>query len=348
MWNPSSYPRPVASRFPGLSPLEVRPINSFEAVARDESVRLHGHARSRARSEQLRQPVPRVARGVSPRVLLRACRPRQWSKNLLVLAAPCAAGLLYRPGVAARVAGAFVVLCMVSSATYLVNDVRDREQDRLHRTKRHRPVASGELSVKLALAVALLLAVAGLAIGTAIAPGLGVVALGYLALTASYSLLWRSVVVADMLAIAGGFVLRPLAGSAATDIHLSRWFMIVTASGAVFLVAGKRYAELRDAVAGPVRATLRRYSPRLLGATLLAAASIAGVAYVSWALTRPAHEAWYALTIAPFLLWLGRYGELVGAGGGQAPEELILRDRTLLGLSVAWTALFLAAVYAGP
>jgi decaprenyl-phosphate phosphoribosyltransferase len=280
-------------------------------------------------------------------VLLRACRPRQWSKNLLVLAAPLAAGLLDRPGVAARVAGAFIVMCMVSSATYLVNDVRDREQDRSHPTKRRRPVAAGELSPRAALVAAALLATGGLAIGTAIAPRLGLVALGYLVLTASYSLLWRSVVVADVLAIAGGFVLRPLAGSAATNIHLSRWFMIVTASGAVFLVAAKRYAELRETSGGSVRATLRRYSPRLLGATLLAAASVAGIAYVSWAFTRPAHVAVYALTIAPFLLWLGRYAELVGEGAGQAPEELILRDRTLLTLSIAWTALFLAAVYAG-
>ncbi len=327
-------------------------INSVEAIARDESVGLRGRAVPRTRGEERRHAVPRAPAArrpaVLPGVLLRACRPRQWSKNLLVLAAPCAAGLLDRPGVAARVAGAFVVLCMVSSATYLVNDVRDREQDRLHPSKRRRPVAAGELAPRVALGVALVLALAGLALGTAIAPGLGVVALGYLLLTASYSLLWRGVVVADMLAIAGGFVLRPLAGSAATDIHLSRWFMIVTASGAVFLVAAKRYAELREVGSGPVRATLRRYSPRLLGATLLAAASVAGVAYISWAFTRPAHVAWYALTIAPFILWLGRYAELVGEGAGQAPEELILRDRTLLALSLVWTALFLAAVYAGP
>ena len=87
----------------------------------------------------------------SARVLLRACRPRQWSKNLLVLAAPCAAGVIDRPLVAAQVAGAFVVLCLVSSATYLVNDVRDREQDRRHPRKRSRPVAAGELSPRAAL-----------------------------------------------------------------------------------------------------------------------------------------------------------------------------------------------------
>jgi decaprenyl-phosphate phosphoribosyltransferase len=284
----------------------------------------------------------------SARVLLRACRPRQWTKNLLVLAAPCAAGVINRPLVAAQVAGAFAVLCLVSSATYLVNDVRDREQDRLHPRKRTRPVAAGELSPAAALVFAAAFALIGLVAATAIAPALGLVALGYLLLTASYSLWWRRVVVADILAIAGGFVLRALAGGAATDIYLSRWFLIVTASCAVFLVAAKRYAELREHVgSGPARATLEHYSTLGLRLTLVAAAAIGGIAYVSWAFTRPAHVAWYALSVVPFLLWLARYASLVGAGAGQAPEELILRDRTLLALGVVWAFLFLGGVYVG-
>jgi decaprenyl-phosphate phosphoribosyltransferase len=284
----------------------------------------------------------------SARVLLRACRPRQWSKNLLVLAAPCAAGVIGHPLVAAQVAGAFVVLCMVSSATYLVNDVRDREQDRLHPRKRSRPVAAGELSVRTALRAAAALALIGILGAIAIAPGLGALAVGYLLLTASYSLWLRRVVVVDILAIAAGFVLRALAGGVATDIYLSRWFVIVTASCAVFLVAAKRYAELRDhSGSGAARATLQRYSVAGLRLTLVAAAAVGGVAYVSWAFTRPAHVAWYALSVAPFLLWLARYASLVGAGAGQAPEELILRDRTLLALGVVWAFLFLGGVYVG-
>jgi decaprenyl-phosphate phosphoribosyltransferase len=281
-------------------------------------------------------------------VLLRACRPRQWSKNLLVLAAPCAAGVIDRPLVAMQVAGAFLVLCLVSSATYLVNDVRDREQDRGHPLKRSRPVAAGELSPRAALWVAVVLALVGVAGATAITPGLGAVACGYLALTASYSLWLRRVVVLDIVAIAAGFVLRAIAGGVATDIYLSRWFVIVTACCAIYLVAAKRYAELREhAGPGPARATLRRYSPGRLRLTLLASATVAGIAYTGWAFTRPSHLVWYALSIAPFLLWLGRYAMLIGAGSGQAPEELILRDRTLLALSLAWCFLFLGGVYVG-
>jgi decaprenyl-phosphate phosphoribosyltransferase len=161
--------------------------------------------------------------------------------------------------------------------------------------------------------------------------------------------LWlRRVVVLDILAIAAGFVLRAIAGGVATDIYLSRWFVIVTASCAIYLVAGKRYAELREHPGSDAgRATLRRYSLSHLRLTLLMAATVAAVAYTGWAFTRPSHLVWYGLSIAPLVLWLGRYASLIGSGAGQAPEELILRDRTLLALSVAWACLFLGGVYVG-
>ncbi|MGP0100174.1 MAG: decaprenyl-phosphate phosphoribosyltransferase [Solirubrobacteraceae bacterium] len=287
--------------------------------------------------------------GLSRGVVLRACRPRQWSKNMLVFAAPAAAGWIDRPAIALEATGALVVLCMISSATYLVNDVRDREQDREHPRKRLRPVAAGELSPRAALWMAAALALSGIALGVAITPGLGVLACGYLALTASYSLWLRRVVVLDILVVAAGFVIRALAGGVATDIYLSRWFVIVTACCAVFLVAAKRYAELRaHAGTGPARATLRRYSLGRLRLTLAASATAAAAAYTSWAFTRPDHIAWYGLSIVPLVLWLGRYTMLIGRGGGQAPEELILRDRMLLALGLTWGVLFLGGVYVGP
>jgi len=155
-------------------------------------------------------------------------------------------------------------------------------------------------------------------------------------------------VILDIVAIAAGFVLRALAGGVATDIYLSRWFVIVTGCCAVFRVAAKRYAELREhGGSGPMRATLRMYSGAGLRLTLLTAATLAGAAYIGWAVTRPAHLVWYVLSSMPFLLWLGRYAQLIGSGAGQAPEELILRDRVLLALSVVWGVLFLGGVYVG-
>ncbi|HEY4452191.1 MAG TPA: decaprenyl-phosphate phosphoribosyltransferase [Solirubrobacteraceae bacterium] len=299
-------------------------------------------ARREQRAHEAGAPRPFAA------VLLRACRPRQWSKNLLVLAAPCAAGVIDTPLIAAQVAGAFAALCMISSATYLVNDVRDREQDRLHPRKRLRPVASGELAPAVAIRCAAALALLGVLLAIAVRPGLGAVAVGYLLLTGTYSLWLRRIVVLDILAIAAGFVLRAIAGGVATDVYLSRWFVIVTACCAIFLVAAKRYAELREqTAAGPARATLRLYSQDGLRLVLLAAASLGAIAYTGWAFTRPAHLLWYGLSILPLVLWLARYAVLISSGAGQAPEELILRDRTLLALSVAWSLLFLGGVYVG-
>ena len=180
-------------------------------------------------------------------------------------------------------------------------------------------------------------------------PLLGAVAVCYLLLTASYSLWWRRVAVLDILAIAAGFVVRALAGGVATDIYLSRWFVLVTGFCAIFLVAAKRLAELREqrgaaALRAPRCAATRRARCELV---LGAAAAFAATAYVSWALTRPSHIALYVLSIVPFLLWLVRYAVLVAAGAGQAPEELILRDRALLALGAAWCVLFLGGVYVG-
>ena len=279
---------------------------------------------------------------------MRACRPRQWSKNVLVLAAPCAAGVVLERQVLLEVLAAFVVFCLLSSATYLINDVRDREEDRLHAKKRLRPVAAGELSPSTAVWAAALMALTGLSIALAVRPAFAALGLGYLALTASYSLWLRGVIVADIVAIAGGFILRAAAGGVASDVLLSRWFLLVTSWCAVFLVAAKRYAELSDpARRSLTRSTLRHYSSGSLRALLATSAALACVAYAGWAFTRAEHRGFYELSMVAFVLWLVRYAMLVARGAGEAPEALILRDRVLLALSLAWVVLFLCGVYVG-
>lgn len=282
------------------------------------------------------------------RALLRACRPRQWIKNILVVAAPGAAGILARPDVGGKVALTFVCFCMLSSATYLLNDVHDREEDRHHPRRRTRPLASGELSVGLALAAALALAVGGLALAASLRLELAAVGAAYLALTGSYTLWWRNVAVADIAAVAGGFVLRALAGGVATSVAVSRWFMLVTSFGALFLVAGKRYAELCDSERGAsTRATLAAYSAQYLRFVIGLAATSATMAYCLWAFQRSHHGklSWYELTVIPFVLWLLRYALLVDRGDGQSPEELVLGDRFLVSMGAAWVVVFVCGVY---
>jgi decaprenyl-phosphate phosphoribosyltransferase len=204
---------------------------------------------------------------------------------------------------------------------------------------------------------------------------------GYLLLTASYTFWLRNVAVADIAAVTAGFVIRAIAGGVAVDVPVSRWFLIVTSFGALFLVAGKRYGELlastgadpntepaervgdqslgtaiaethgppAAAARGPVRAPLRIYSAAYLRFVMILAAAVTVGAYCLWAFGRPGHgvAVWYDLTIVPFVLWLLRYALLVDQGLGAAPEELVLNDGFLLTMSFAWVAIFAAAVYAG-
>jgi decaprenyl-phosphate phosphoribosyltransferase len=284
------------------------------------------------------------------RALLRACRPRQWVKNVLVAAAPAAAGVLTHPAIAGEVALAFVCFCMLSSCTYLLNDVHDRAEDARNPRRRARPIASGELAVSVALLAAFALAAGGLLLAFAVSPVLAAVGAAYLALTGSYTLWWRRVAVADIAAVAGGFVLRALAGGAATSVGISRWFLVVTSFGALFLVTGKRYAELRQGRAGVLaRASLHVYSEPYLRFVLVLAGAVTTMAYCLWALQRGGHAglSWYELTIAPFVLWLLRYALLLDQGAGQAPEELVLGDGFLLSMSAAWLAAFACGVYVG-
>jgi len=305
-----------------------------------------------------RAPVAVLARGAIPArmvlpagALLRACRPRQWVKNVLVAAAPAAAGVLAQPRVAGEVAAAFVCFCLLSSCTYLLNDVHDLVEDRAHPRRRSRPLAAGELPVRTAVWAALALGASGLALAGAVRPALAVVGVAYLVLQACYSLWWRRVAVADIAAVAAGFVLRALAGGAATGVGVSRWFLIVTSFGALFVVAGKRYAELcsEGAPAASGRAALRAYSESYLRGVLTVTAAVTIAAYCLWAFQRAPHRglSWDELTIVPFVLWLLRYALLLDQGAGEAPERLVLSDGFLLCMSGAWLAAFMGGVYGG-
>ena len=282
--------------------------------------------------------------------IVRACRPRQWVKNVLVVAAPAAAGALVWPEVPERLIATFIAFCALSSSTYLLNDLHDSAEDRLHERRRTRPIAAGEVSPRLAVASALALAASGLALAFVVRPWLAAVGVGYLALTGSYTLWWRQVAVADIAAVASGFILRALAGAVATDVAVSRWFLAVTSFGALFLVAGKRYAELRASSSGAVttkRASLEEYSERYLLFVVGLAATVTTTAYCLWAFQR-SHQArlsWYELTVIPFVLWLLRYALLIDRGAGESPDELVLGDRFLMIVGAAWAALFVAGIY---
>jgi decaprenyl-phosphate phosphoribosyltransferase len=281
---------------------------------------------------------------------LATLRPRQWIKNALVVAAAGAAGALGDDDVPARVGLACIAFCLLASGVYAINDVRDAPEDRLHTRKRHRPVAAGELEPRAATVLGLSLMLAGLALCAAVRPLLAGVGAGYLALTTSYTLIWRHLILLDVIAIAGGFVLRAVAGGVAAPVTLSRWFVLVVTCVAVFVAAGKRCAELLRTGENRVdrRRVLERYSAARLRVILAASGAGALFAYCVWAWQLPVADGipWRPLTIVPFAACLLRYGALVRAGDGEAPEELLLADRWLALAGAAWVVLFALGVHA--
>lgn len=286
------------------------------------------------------------------RAAVATLRPRQWIKNMLVIAAAGAAGALGHDDVPVRVGLAFLAFCMLASGIYAINDVRDAAEDRLHPRKRFRPVAAGELDPRAAVALGAGLMVGGLLLCFLIRPLLGLVGAGYVALTLSYTLVWRHLLLLDIAAIAGGFVLRAVAGGVASPVTLSRWFLLVVTAAAVFVAAGKRHAEVLrtvgEAAASGRRRVLEGYTELRLRVILATSGAVAVAAYVGWAFALPdtAGVPWRPLTIIPFAACIARYGKLITAGEGESPEELLLHDRLLQLGGFVWLALFALAVHA--
>jgi decaprenyl-phosphate phosphoribosyltransferase len=280
--------------------------------------------------------------------MIALARPRQWVKNALVVAAPGAAGALGHDDVPGRVLVACVAFCLLSAGIYAFNDVRDRGEDRHHPRKRLRPVAAGDIQPREALGTGAGWVACGLIVCAAITPTLALVGAGYVALSVSYSWLWRRVVVIDLLALAGGFVLRAVAGGVAAPVGLSRWFVLVVTFVAVAIVAGKRLAELRRSrlTGGAGRRVLRQYSEPTLRAIVWSTAAGALFAYCVWAFNRPDIDGvpWRLLTVIPFALCLLRYGRLAGAGGAEAPEDVIVSDRWMMLGALSWFTLFALTV----
>lgn len=283
--------------------------------------------------------------------LLRAVRPRQWTKNVLVVAGPLASGTLLRPEVLAAVAVAFVGFCLAASAVYLLNDVIDREGDRAHPVKRARPIASGELPVGVALAVAgVLLVVAHVGVWLLGHGSLAIVLAAYTVVQIAYCLWLKHQAVIDLVVVSSGFLLRALAGGVAAGILLSPWFLLVASFGSLFMVAGKRYSEVHlvGEGAGATRRTLEEYSASYLRFVWGIASAGTIVFYALWAFTLDrTHPIWPQLSLVPFTVALLRYAVDIDRGAAGEPESVVLGDRTLQLLGVLWLLLFAVGVVLG-
>ncbi len=285
--------------------------------------------------------------------MVRLVRPRQWIKNVLVFAAPAAAGVLDQPGQIARTALVFVVFCLAASGIYCLNDAVDAPADRHHPTKRHRPVASGEISPGTArlLGVGLIAAAIGLGVATG-SWEVPAITAAYLALTVTYTYALKHIAVVDIVAVTCGFVIRAVAGVVGTDIPVSDWYLIVASFGSLFLVAGKRSSELRlGPGAHSTRPALESYSTAFLQYVRAVSSGVVLLAYCLWAFEKAevadSSIPWFQLSIVPFVMLILRYAMVHEGKEYEGPEDIVLGDRPLQVIGLVWAVVFACGVYLG-
>ncbi|MEK7571095.1 MAG: decaprenyl-phosphate phosphoribosyltransferase [Patescibacteria group bacterium] len=303
--------------------------------------------------------------------ILRLLRPRQWSKNIAVFAAITFSGRLFELDLFLTVCYAMLIFCAISSAIYVINDLFDIKKDKLHPFKRFRPLAHGDVSKSEAIVIATILIVVGLTASYFINLSFFFIALIYLFLQLSYTLSFKHITVLDVLALAGGYILRVYAGEVVSEFHISVWLLLTTISLSLFLVVAKRRSELTlisqytSAQIAATRKTLSHYSERLLD---VYAAMFATSTFLSYALftflvdpknTNPGSgelintlfqinldKKWLMLTIVPVVYGLMRYlQDVYEKHEGESPERVVLSDKPLLAAVILWGVLVVTIIY---
>jgi 4-hydroxybenzoate polyprenyltransferase len=294
----------------------------------------------------------RAAAGRSLPLLIASVRPEQWTKNLLLFAGVMFGGRLLDAGAVLTAAGAFAIFCALSSAVYLCNDIFDREADREHPLKRTRPIASGQVSVRIAAVVAGLLGSGAMAMALRIGEAFAGLAAAYLVLLVLYSALLKHIVIVDVLTIAAGFVLRAVAGAVAVGVPIGPWLPVCTTLLALFLVLSKRRHELillGDGATGH-RPILQEYTPYLLDQMIAVVTASTVIAYSIFAISAETAERLgsrrLGLTI-PFVLYgIFRYLYLVHQKrGGGSPTATLVTDLPLLACVGLWAAAVALCLY---
>lgn len=294
-------------------------------------------------------------------------RPLHWIKNLSIFAALVFTGNLFHAKLFDEILLAFISFCFVTSATYIINDIFDAKLDRLHPTKRQRPIASGNLPVSLALIEAVILFLLALLFASSLQPLFSYIIWGYLILQILYSLGLKNIPILDILIIAAGFILRVYSGALVINAHLSVWFLLCVVSVALFLASGKRRSEfnLLKETSEVTRKSLTHYNKELLNSYVT---MFGNAAWVSWALftffesPKASLDLWLFLaelsktttinkllmiTIPVVIFGIMRYEYLIFAGKSEAPEKILLTDKALITAVTIWTTLIVWIFYGG-
>ena len=283
--------------------------------------------------------------------LLRTMRPKQWTKNIVIFAALVFDEKLFFPGPLVRTLAAFVLFCLISSTVYLINDLVDIEKDRQHPAKRHRPLASGQLTPSVALIAAVLIPLVCLPLSFVLKPLFGVVALSYLTMMIAYSFMLKNVVIIDVLTIAAGFVLRVAAGAIVVEVErFSPWLYVCMTLLALFQGFGKRRHELvlLEGNANEHRPSLDEYNLQLLDEMIAVVTSATVVAYSLYTFSAPNLPANHAMMLTiPFVLYcIFRYLYLMHfKKEGGSPEEILLKDKPLIIAFGLWSLAVIVIMY---
>lgn len=289
--------------------------------------------------------------------LLRATRPRQWVKNLLVFVAPAAARALGHLGTIGRASSAGLIFVLASAGTYLINDANDIENDRAHPTKRFRPIASGEISVRRAWFIGVVFIVSSVVCAAALAGvPLALCIASYVILTTAYSTWLKRVPYLELVIVASGFVLRAVAGGIAVHVSISPWFLLVTSTCALLIGIGKRTAELMllEEDSTQHRAVIEHYNLRTLGLLRIAVSLVACAGYALWAFSQaaredaihaPGNDAFFKLSIVPFVVGLVILELALRRGEGGEPEEIAIKNHPLQLAGLCCVGLVVAGIY---
>ena len=283
------------------------------------------------------------------RALIAAMRPRQWLKNVLVLAAPIAATRILEPEILVASIIGVVAFSLASSGGYMLNDLLDIESDRVHPKKRFRAIASGALPVRVAWVAAFVLMIVPVLVTFLLGfTWFAATLAGYLLMQISYCIWLKHEPVIDILIVAGGFVLRAISGAAIADIPLTQWFLLAVSSGSLFMVAGKRYSEKLQSEGkedSHTRTTLKVYTAGYLRFIWSVAASLTMISYALWALfINGENSLWSIASVVPFGAALFLYALDIERGRASAPEDIVLGNLRLLVCGALWAALFVIAI----
>lgn len=301
---------------------------------------------------------------------LRLLRPRQWTKNFAIFAAITFSGDLFDFNTFERVFFGFLVFCGLSSAIYIVNDIFDISKDKLHPFKKYRPLAQGVIKVPSAAILAIILGIASLVGSYFIDPAFFALAFCYLLLQVSYTTIFKHLMILDILALAGGYILRVYAGEIVGSSHISAWLLLTTISLSLFLVIGKRRSELTllhsyiGSQVAATRKTLSHYSESLLDvyASIFSTSTFITYALFTFlenpksqqipydmmpvSLALFLQKKWLMITIIPVVYGLMRYlQDIYEKHEGESPERIIFSDKQLLTALIIWTILVISIIY---